>query len=684
MRLLLAAAASAVLGLALGSTVSAKPADAPARTFQPRDLFGLEFASDPQVRPDGGQIAYVRATYDIMTDRARRSIWLADPATGAQSPLVAGPASAGSPRWSPDGRRLAYVATDGEGGPQLMVRWLATGTTARVATLPDAPGDIAWSPDGRYLAFTLFEPDEGPRLGTPMAKPEGAKWADPLVVIDKQNYRADGQGYLKPGFTHTWVVSADGGAPRQLTFGAFDDAGPLAWTPDSRQILITSSRAPDWERDPQESDIFAVDVATAALTRLTSRDGPDQAPAVSPDGRTIAYVGYDDRLRGYENQRLYLMNRDGSNVRALTSGFDRSLEAPQWAADGKSVYVRYTDKGHMKVARVSLDGRVQDLATGLAGGGLDRPYAGGQFSVGRNGLVAVTMGDATHPADLAVVDKGGLRRLTRLNDDLFMGKALAQTAHLPVVSSYDKLPIDAWIVTPPNFDSSKKYPLILEIHGGPFQAYGPAWSSDYQQYAAAGYVVVYSNPRGSTSYGEAFANHIDKAYPSHDYDDLMSVVDAAIAKGFVDPDNLFVTGGSGGGVLTAWIIGKTDRFKAAAVQKPVIDWSSFVLTSDGTGFYDRYWFSKPPWEDHEAYWARSPLSLVGNVKTPTLVVVGAEDYRTPVSESEQYYAALKIRQVPTMLVKVPGASHGTIAARPSQAAAKSAAIIDWFDRYRKR
>jgi dipeptidyl aminopeptidase/acylaminoacyl peptidase len=235
---------------------------------------------------------------------------------------------------------------------------------------------------------------------------------------------------------------------------------------------------------------------------------------------------------------------------------------------------------------------------------------------------------------------------------------------------------------PPPRQPGAKVPLILEIHGGPHAAYGPWFATDYQLYAAAGYAVLYVNPRGSTSYGEAFAALIDRAYPGEDYGDLMAAVDAAIAGGAIDPGNLFVTGGSGGGVLTSWIIGKTDRFKAAATQKPVINWTSEALTMDNTMFTSRYWFDAPPWKDVTPYWQRSPLSLVGNVKTPTLVVVGSEDYRTPVSESEQYYAALQIAGVPTALVKVPGASHGGIAARPSQSAAKAAAIIAWFDKYR--
>jgi dipeptidyl aminopeptidase/acylaminoacyl peptidase len=673
---------TAGMALVLAGSASAEPLAGPARVFQPDDLFSLEWASDPQVRPDGGAVAYVRSSYDVMTDAPRRAIWLATSGSGEQQPLVAGPAGNSSPRWSHDGRRLAYVSSVEGGRPQLFVRWMDSGATARVASLPDAPDSIAWSPDGRYLAFTLFEHDEGLTLGKPLDKPEGAKWAEPLTIIDQMNYRADGAGYLKPGYNHIWVVPSDGGAPRQLTFGSFDEGSQLSWSADSRSIVFASNRDKDWKREAQESEIFSVDVASGAVSQLTHRKGPDVEATVSPDGKLIAFTGFDDHLRGYENQRLYVMNRDGSNVRVLTGSLDRSVQGPQWAGDSRSVYVAYADHGVTKVARVGLDGKFADVASGLAGGGLDRPYSGGEFSVAGNGLIAATVGDARTPSELAIGGKGGLRRITRLNDDLFLGKTLANVESLPVTSSFDQRAIDAWIVTPPNFDPRKKYPLILEIHGGPFASYGPLWSDDDQLYAAAGYVVVYSNPRGSTSYGDEFANQIDRAYPGHDYDDLMSVVDAAIAKGFVDPNNLFVTGGSGGGVLSAWIIGSTDRFKAAAVQKPVINWSSFVLNSDGPAFFYRYWFSSAPWDDPDAYWKRSPLSLVGKVKTPALVIVGDEDYRTPASESEQYYEALQIRGIPTALVKVPGASHGGIAARPSQSAAKTLAILAWFDKYR--
>ncbi|TKD52249.1 alpha/beta hydrolase family protein [Sphingomonas baiyangensis] len=657
----------------------AQQMEAPDRRFTGADLFGLEQAADPQISPDGSRVAYVRRSGDVMTDRMRSAIWLVDVRTGQQSPLAATPGSHLSPRWSPDGSRLTYVSAVEGQSPQLHVRWMASGETARITGLPDSPSAVAWSPDGRQIAYVMRVPGEPMKLGEAPKKPEGAKWAEPLEIIDRVTYRADGAGYLKPGFDHVFVVSADGGAPRQVTFGKFNHGGPLSWSRDGRTLVLSANRRPDWEREPNDSDVYAVDIASGSLTKLTSRYGPDEAPVLSPDGSKIAYLGFDDKYVSYTPSQLYVMDRDGSNVRPLTADLDRGIDTVEWADDGRSLYVSYDDDARKKVARIGLDGRRTVLHENLAGGGLDRPYTGGAFSVSDGGTIAYT-GDASggmRPADLFV----GGRQVTRLNDTLMAAKTMGRVEPLDVTAK-DGRKIASWLVLPPGHQPGTRVPLILEIHGGPHTAYGPVFATDNQLYAAAGYAVLYTNPRGSTSYGSEFANLIDKNYPSEDYDDLIAAVDAAIAAGVADPDNLFVTGGSGGGVLTSWIVGKTDRFKAAATQKPVINWISEALTMDGTGFTSRYWFAKQPWEDPMSYWNRSPLSLVGNVKTPTLVVVGAEDYRTPVSESEQYYAALQIRGVPTALVKVPGASHGGFTARPSQSAAKAAAILAWFDRYR--
>jgi dipeptidyl aminopeptidase/acylaminoacyl peptidase len=677
---------SAVLfcaGLALSAGVPAAPVDAPSRVFEGRDIFALQWVADPQIRPDGRAVAYVRCGYDIMTDRPRRSIWLVDTETGTQTPLVTGSGSSHSPRWSPDGKRLAYVSSAEGGRSQLFVRWMQNEQSARITDLVDTPEDLQWSPDGRSIAFIMMTPDERATLGAAPPKPEGASWADPLTVITDVKYRADGEGYLRPGYTHAFVVSADGGFPRQLTFGAYNEEGPISWTADGKSILLSGNRTPGWQREPVDSEVYEVSVAEPAVKQITHRVGPDRAPRVSPDGRKIAYLGFDDKLLGYQNVRLYVMDLDGGNSHSVSDSLDRSIDDAQWAADGRSLYIQYTDKAVTRVARVTLDGHLQQVADGLAGSQLDRPYTGGAFTVASTGAVAFTVGSSDHPPDLAVARAGRVTRLTRLNDDLFATRRLGKVEHLEVASSFDQQPVDAWLVRPPDYDPGRKYPLILEIHGGPYASYGPVFSTDDQLYAAAGFEVLFTNPRGSTSYGEKFANFILHDYPSHDYDDLMSAVDAAMAGGSVNPDQLFVTGGSGGGVLTAWIVGRTHRFRAAATQKPVINWASFTLTTDIATYVPKYWFGKLPWEDPEAYWKHSPLSLVGNVTTPTLVVVGGEDYRTPVSDSEQYYEALQLRGVPTALVKVPGASHGGLASRPSQSAAKASAILAWFERYRQ-
>jgi len=673
---------SLICFLTAGTAVAAT-AEAPSHVFEGKDLFSLQAVSDPQIRPDGHAIAYVRVSYDIMSDRPRRSIWLMDVDTGSQIPLATGVGSNYSPRWSADGKRLAYVSTNEGGHSQLFVRWMQSQQTARITDLTEAPGALEWSPDGRSIAFIMLTPDDKITLGNAPAKPEGANWAEPLTIITDVKYRADGAGYLKPGYTHAFVVSSEGGFPRQLTFGAFNEEGPVAWTPDGKFLLLTGNRSPGWQREPVNTEIYQVALSDTTITPLTHRVGPDRDPTVSPDGKRIAYLGFDDKYLGYQNVRVYLMDRDGSNPHSISDSLDRSIGSARWAADGRSLFVQYTDQAVTKVARLTLDGRLQPIAEGLAGEELDRPYTGGDFSVSTNGVVAFTAGSTDHPPDLAVAHGTKVSRLTRLNDDLFAVRRLAQVKPLAVSSSVDKRPIGAWLVLPAGFDPQRKYPLILEIHGGPYASYGPVFSTDDQLYAAAGYAVVYSNPRGSTSYGEEFANFILHDYPSHDYDDLMSVVDAAVATGSIDPDQLFVTGGSGGGVLTAWIVGKTHRFRAAATQKPVINWGSFTLTTDIVTYVPKYWFGKLPWEDPEGYWKHSPLALVGNVTTPTLVVVGTEDYRTPVSDSEQYYEALQLRGVPTALVKVPGASHGGLAGRPSQSAAKASAILAWFDRYRR-
>jgi dipeptidyl aminopeptidase/acylaminoacyl peptidase len=643
------------------------------------DVFALEWASDPEISPDGAQVAYVRKSFDIKSDTRRSMIWLVDRDAANHRPLVGGTGSQSNPRWSPDGKRLAFVAADVDGA-QIHVHWFAAGVTARVTNLLDTPADLAWSPDGRQLAFVMRVAQKREPLEVKLPEaPKDAKWAEPLKAIDRVVYRADGEGFLPDAFAQVFVVPADGGTARQLTDGAYDHED-LAWSADGTELFVSANRHENADTVPNDSEIYAVDAGTRAIRALTKRFGPDTQPAVSPDGKHVAYVGYDDRYQGHQRSRLYLLRRENGEVRELAAELDRDIENPAWSRDGRRVYFQYDDQGTSRIAECDLTGRVANLVDDLGGEAWSRPYGGGSFSVARDGSFAYSANSALAPAEVGLYDGNRARRLTDLNADLLGERELGRVEEFWTTSSADGRRIHSWLIRPPGYDPAKKYPLILEIHGGPFENYGPRFAAELQLYAAAGYVVLFSNPRGSTSYGEEFGNLIHHAYPGRDFDDLMSAVDAALERGGIDADRLFVTGGSGGGVLTAWIVGSTDRFRAAAVQKPVINWASFALTADLPNFFYKYWFAAPPWEDYEAYWLRSPLSRVGNVKTPTMIVSGEQDFRTPIAESEQYYQALRLRGVDTLLVRVPGAPHA-LDQRPSQLTARIAYILAWFAKH---
>ena len=661
--------------LLLGLAVNAHAEDK--GPLKPLDVFDLEWVADPEVSPDGHNIAYVRMRFDIKSDRRRGNIWITTADGKHQRPLSSA-ASSGSPRWSPDGTRIAYVARDAEGGNQLFLYWVDSGVTAPVSNLLDAPGSIAWSPDGKWLAFTMATPGEHHPLKVELPEaPKNAHWADPPKIIDRVVYRFDGEGYLPNAYAQLYLVSAEGGAARLLTHGDFDVDHP-AFSADGMSILFSSNRRSDAEYEPTDSEIYRVSLDGEDLKALTDRRGPDRSPVASPDGKHIAYLGYDERYLGYQVAQLYVMDADGKNPRSLTASLDRDAEDPHFSADGKQIFFMYVDHGDSKIAAVDLNGKIRVLAENVGGTDMARPYSGGAYSVANNGRFAYTRSSPQAPPQLGTgTGKNDLATLTHFSDTLLSQRTLGKVEEIDFDSSADKRRIQGWVVTPPGFDAHKKYPMILEIHGGPFASYEPAFAAEMQLYAASGYVVLYMNPRGSTSYGADFGNLIHHDYPDKDYDDLMSGVDALIARGSIDTTRLFVTGGSGGGVLTAWIVGHTDRFRAAVVVKPVINWTSFVLTGDVTNFFYRYWFEGFPWDHQESYWRRSPLAYAGNVKTPTMVMTGEADMRTPSGEAEQFYEALKLRKVDTAMVRVPNASH-EIAARPSLLNANVLYVMGWF------
>lgn len=656
----------------------------------PADVFQLEYAGDPQISPDGQWVAYVRHWADVVTDRRYSNLWLVKVDGSEHRPLTSGKYSDNSPRWSPDGKRLAYLSNR-SGSAQIYVRWMDGDVTHAVTNVTEPPGTIAWSPDGRQIAFLKLVPRPPLVVGQPLAPPPGATWAPPPKYTDKLVFRFDGAGEVPPGFMHAFVVPAEGGTPRQITSGEYHHGGnpwgggSLAWTPDGAELVLPARRGENPEWNARETDLFAFAVATGAMRRLTDRFGPDQSPAVSPDGRLIAYTGYDDRKQGYQNTQLYVMNRDGSGKRLVSGRMDVSVANPVWSADGRGIYVQYDEQGNTRVALVALDASYRMVARDLGTNGSG--YGGGSYSVGRDGAIAFTYTRPEVPSQVAVgrpvagTSAAAPRVLTALNAGLLAARTLGQVEEIWYPSSKDGRRIHGWIIKPPGFDPARKYPLILEIHGGPFANYGDRFDEEKQLMAAAGYVVLYTNPRGSTSYGEEFGNLIHHAYPGDDFHDLDAGVDAVIARGYVDPNNLFVTGGSGGGVLTAWTIGHTTRYRAALAFYPVINWESFSLTADMAPSSVNNWFPGFPWDHRENYEKRSLLSVVKSVKTPTLIMTGDEDWRTPMSESEQYYKALKMLGVDAVLVRVPEEPHG-IRRRPSHAASKLTTLFGWFDKYR--
>lgn len=516
----LAASGAALLWLlalpATGLAQAAKP------VFKALDVFDLQWVSDPEVAPDGRSIAYVRMSYDIKTDRPRGVIWLVG-ADGRHARPLSAAVTSGSPRWSPDGTRLAYLGTGADGSTQLFVYWSESAVTAAISNFTESPSSLAWSPDSRWLAFTMPVPAEHKPLKVELPEaPKNTKWADPPKLIDRMVFRVDGEGYLPNVFSQLFIIAADGGAARQLTHGDFDHDGTPAFTADGKSVLITANRRADADYEPLDSEIYRVDLADDSIHALTDRRGPDRNPVVSPDGKHIAYLGFDDKHLGYQPTQLYVMDVDGSHSRSLTPNLDRDAESPHWTGDSRQLLFQYEDRGSIKIAAIDLGGKIRILADDVGGSDVTRPYSGGSFSSAANGsgasvrfaytkaapLMPPALATGTSPRDIAILSPPG----GPLPDE----RTLGAVEELSFNSSVDQRKIQGWIVKPPGFDSAKKYPLLLEIHGGPFASYGPSFAAEIQLYAAAGYVVLYLNPRGSTGYGEEFADLIHHDYPDND------------------------------------------------------------------------------------------------------------------------------------------------------------------------
>ena len=648
--------------------------------FSAADVFELEWADQPQISPDGQQALYVRRFNDIMTDRTRSHVWLVKLDGSSHEPLFADTDSYSSPRWSPEGERIAYMKRS-SGQTRLYVHYLKSGREALIGSFEENPGNLTWSPDGDMLAFTMAVKAESEKLVSKPKKPEGAKWAEPPIVIDRARYRTNGAGFLDLAYDHVFTIPAEGGTRRQLTSGDFQHNGALSFTPDGQEILFSANRHEDWELETREADIFSVNVTSGELTQLTDLPGVESSPKASPDGRRIAYLRTAKEPQPFIPSNVFIMDREGENSKNLTENLDRRIGDLQWMSN-RDMSFTYQNRGENMIGVVDVDGERRVAVKGIGGTTIGRPYVSGSYDAGANGALVYTKGNAHRPGDLYALKNGKAKRLTYLNEDLLAQRDLGEVRSFTYESSLDGLEVQGWMITPPDYEEGKTYPLIIEIHGGPHLSYGPHFSAELQRMAAAGYVVIYDNHRGSIGYGSEFANLLKYKYSSpDDFADHMSAVDWAIDNGFADENNLFIAGGSAGGIATAYAIGLTDRFNAAMAAKPVINWISKVLTADSYIGQIATQFPGPPWEEFEHYWKRSPLSLVGNVETPTMLITGEVDYRTPISETEQFYQALQLRRVPSVMVRIPGSNHG-IASRPSRLNTKTDYTLAWFEKYR--
>jgi dipeptidyl aminopeptidase/acylaminoacyl peptidase len=702
------------------------------RNITEKDLFGFVWVGDPQISPDGSRVAFVRVTVNEKKDGYSTSIWAVSPASGETHQLTTGPRDS-SPRWSPDGRYLAFVRVTEKDGrpdlPQLFMLSLAGGDSFQFTKVTRGAGQPQWSPDGKMIAFVNSanpedlakekENQEGTPNPAPATAPQSAASPAPTAqpspanakkpedkresdvrVITRAVYRANGAGYLDLKHPqHIWVVTAPRNAeekvtPRQLTTGRFDDDN-VTWAKDGSRIYYVADTLDEPYYESPQTNIFSVQVSGGQRVKLTSFEMNTGGFALSPNGQQIAFIAQTSKpINSYTQPDLWVLDlAPDAKPRNLTGAFDYDVgsgvggdnappragggNVPIWSANGLSLIEVYAKEGQANLGSFSVSG---GLRTEITQG----DQAVQTFRSNHGGLEMVyTVSTPTRIGDLFWMDKPGGRakQLTHLNDELFGRLNLTEPESI-WYKSFDGKRVHAWIQKPPNFDPGKKYPLILNIHGGPHAAYGFAFDHEFQWMAAKGYVVLYPNPRGSTSYGQEFGNIIQYHYPGDDYKDLMAGVDEVIRRGYIDTNKLGVTGGSGGGLLTNWTIGQTTRFAAAVSQRDIASWSDWWYTADFVLFQPS-WFKYPPFDDPEDYRMRSPLTYIKNVTTPLMLILGEVDYRTPPgSGGEEMFRALKYRKIPTVMVRFPNESHElSRSGQPWHRIERLQHIVGWFDKW---
>ena len=685
-----------IVQVAIFASTLAVTLGAEKRLITAPDLYSFHWLADPQISPDGSAIIYTYVSVTPKHDGYESSLWIVATSGGAPRQITAGSHDSGA-RWSPDGRRIAFLrATEKDGKPepaQIFILRMDGGEARQLTNLAKGASAPEWSPDGHTIAFSsTTDPKD--------ADHKDEEKSD-VRVITRAAYRLNGAGYFDTKHpTHVWTVQAPeiiAGAEKakQLTSGPYSER-VAAWARDGSRVYFLSDRDLEPYYRPQSGDLYSISVSGGEPQRVLHLDGMMRSVSLDPSGTRAAFVGAinGNPIRSYSEPDLWIASLDGhATPKNLTANYDYDIgsgvggdqapprggsqNTPFWSKDGRFIFVIAAEEGRANLKRVDAEtGKVEALTSG------DQDVY--SYSATPDGSrVAAAISTPTNIGDLFVTDvsSGRMRRLTNVNERLFSEIKLSEPEMI-WYQSFDGRRIQAWVQRPVDWGAAKKYPLILDIHGGPHSAYGYTFDHEFQWMAAKGYIVLYPNPRGSTSYGQEFGNIIQYHYPGDDFKDLMAGVDELVRRGWVDPERMGVTGGSGGGVLTNWTVGHTDRFKAAVSQRSIADWRDFWYVADFT-LFEPSWFRGAPWEEEADFKARSPITYVDKMKTPLMLIEGAADMRTPSGAGgEQMFRALKYRHIPTVMVQFPGETHElSRSGKPTHRVERLQHIVAWFDKW---